>query len=1156
MKHLHNAPLLSGVDHLSRALKDCTRLHAEDLARKFSTLIPAIRWGRQTCLLLCLLFSLPFSAEMSWAQIEINSISTQTDKASPNKAAVSKDTGNVNSKTVNVVGYNKNIRQEDFKGLSKEIVLQMQKQLESIYKDLNDWQHDYALKGKPLDDGIVGPITLSWLQRFGFSFKVYTGEGYAPGLAKNVDRIARFGEKNRAELGILLSPEFEAWDFMQPEKTKNQDFQIRRQGTDKELIDLVNRFRGMRKIAPRSAPNFVDTSAYFVYNLNQADLDVLVGKDQIIQVLTTLKDKEFNSSEALRSATAQAMGGREYLLKQIWPLIARNAADFDGYLVNEDALKRLKEVSDFPVAVIDELRLQGTIYFKNRELFDSFLEEKLNTDALFLTDDEKRAVAEAARVFDNIHLTEQSLATIKNELKGNIQNTGVPAMIVKLLEQIKDVDYAEIDLFRSAAVSKIVMGIGACRLNSPSNNAYVSSLRMSDDDFALLQKELEALKAQAPDGRNRLPQSLESIFTELNQFRLQVGLCDDNSVTQAQSLIQQLYHSYLAIAIENVAKKRIPEKLNNITLKGGDCGCALDEFNGIVYGFYPYWKNQQKTQTVNFSVLNRVAYYGLTVDNVGELKLGANAFDIRNGSAKDNEFIRTARQYNSKVDWLIQKNDWSGDWRKFSRENKQAVLKKLIQNIAGLLRAPLNDISSRIKPYASFGISSRPTRGDGVTIYFPNYPLDADSALLFNEFYFALRKELANDDVLINLLVSQDNFVNNPSNKSAAFGLSNLVKLRKKSDSRGSNNKLDKASLRELILVLLNEPSTDSKKQLRRAIEGETSLHGADRSELLRHLLPVLHFDNRNWQQLEDDILYAGDNFGGIGFWSPNFDNLAKPVIDLEQSCLQSQQIAVCLLKNYRPQEIVEDNSSTIEKFVCVSRWYLQLVLTLFVLLAILLAYLFARYCEIQNFVKRYFLWIVCSIVIPPLVIFTLLLLFDPYLASLSQGNLPFIISVVILVAGILAGYSYLKSRRELPLRQRALPQRQGLGFPLISWSKQLDEAGFRVLIRNRGTGFAIIKKIEIYLDGQAVADAKTALEAVFGPNNNLVWRAAPLVGQKIMPGESLLAISINDPSSALAFDKKLAEHELKVLITYYSASHEYWISDGKEVSAVAGNFS
>jgi hypothetical protein len=49
-------------------------------------------------------------------------------------------------------------------------------------------------------------------------------------------------------------------------------------------------------------------------------------------------------------------------------------------------------------------------------------------------------------VFDNVHLTEQSINIIKSELKGNIQNTGLPAVIVRALQQIKDVNYPEVSL--------------------------------------------------------------------------------------------------------------------------------------------------------------------------------------------------------------------------------------------------------------------------------------------------------------------------------------------------------------------------------------------------------------------------------------------------------------------------------------------------------------------------------------------------------------------------------------------------------------------------------------------------------------------------------------------------------------------------------------
>jgi hypothetical protein len=46
------------------------------------------------------------------------------------------------------------------------------------------------------------------------------------------------------------------------------------------------------------------------------------------------------------------------------------------------------------------------------------------------------------------------------------------------------------------------MSIGACKLNSPSNNSFVGTLRMSDEEFSLLKKELSSLQAQAIDGKH------------------------------------------------------------------------------------------------------------------------------------------------------------------------------------------------------------------------------------------------------------------------------------------------------------------------------------------------------------------------------------------------------------------------------------------------------------------------------------------------------------------------------------------------------------------------------------------------------------------------------------------------------------------------------
>jgi hypothetical protein len=77
-------------------------------------------------------------------------------------------------------------------------------------------------------------------------------------------------------------------------------------------------------------------------------------------------------------------------------------------------------------------------------------------------------------------------------------------------------------------------------------------------------------------------------------------------------------------------------------------------------------------------------------------------------------------------------------------------------------------------------------------------------------------------------------------------------------------NHADKSSL----YIEIQPPYSASKKQLRSAIEKATS-SGRERQKLLRRIIPVRRVDAVNNQtdcrQLVDDIIYAGDNFRGLG---------------------------------------------------------------------------------------------------------------------------------------------------------------------------------------------------------------------------------------------------------------------------------------------------
>lgn len=1063
-----------------------------------------------------------------------------------------------------LVGYDRQIQRADFDSLGKAAVLQLQKQLQGIYYGLPDWQTDYVMKERPLNDGIVGPITLSWLQRYGYNFKVRTGPDYARALPAHVGRIAAFGKIHPDALAVLLSKEFDAWDESQPAAVKASDYAIRRQGQEPELLALVNRFRASQApaLAPRATESKGDSGAFFTYSLNQDDLVILAGKDQLQAMLGTLKDKKFRSLEEMEVALLKAIGGREALLKSLWPVVRSQAQDFYGYRINDAALNKLAKEGllkgdnslddggkplDSP---LDRLRRLGTVYLPSRADFEEFIDTQNTDNGLALTDEDRRVLEQGTRVFDNYHLDEQALNTIQDQLKNNILNVGIPETLVRMLTEIKDVDYPDVGVFRSAAISKIDFGLAMCRLNSPSNNPYVATLRISDVDMAALQKQLQALPQYAIGGIEHRTWDWDAAFKMINDLRARVDVCDAKTDKDSKQLVQDIYQIYLGGTIESLARKKMPDQLAAPNIIGGQCGCAWDELPSTIYAFYPYWKSQKEAQPINFHALNRVAYLGLTVDNVGNFMLGANNYDLTSVKETETNFVRIAHQYNSKVDWTIQKNDWDGDWKNFSEQSKVAVLAQIRSNILALLTAPLQDLTSRLQAHTTFGLEPRPRRGDGVTLYFPNYPDDPNSTRLFNDFFKHLRTQLEEQGLGLNLLVSQDVLIGGKTPGLGTFGLNNLISLRKQRLS-SAPRRAGGAESDEFILVLMNEPSSDAKKALRTSIEDSSLLHGAERIDFLRNILPVLHFDNHNWQQLEDDIVYARDNFGGLGLWAPDFNNLAQAVKDPALSCLKSELLSACLLRDYTKPNAQVSVPGALEMMACIERWTLRVVLFALLLLGAVLAALFFWRCEVRRRIRKYLGWVVASIGLPALLIVFLLFAYDPLLWALSSSNWPFIFLAVCVAVGI-GLFIYWRKEQRLPTRQRSMAARANIGFPILVWRTEANEHGFQWIIKNNGSGYATIKKMEILFDQLPFADIKAALESVFGADNKLHWKSPQLEGQRLEAGAELLALSIAEAATARAVQDKLDEHQLELHILYGGAGSETWVSDGKGVRSVS----
>jgi hypothetical protein len=289
--------------------------------------------------------------------------------------------------------------------------------------------------------------------------------------------------------------------------------------------------------------------------------------------------------------------------------------------------------------------------------------------------------------------------------------------------------------------------------------------------------------------------------------------------------------------------------------------------------------------------------------------------------------------------------------------------------------------------------------GDGVTLYFSGYPQDADAVDAFDGFILALRDKLKSQGRKYSV---------NVMFRSAELGkgiyeypwLLSLV-----DNVEGNDKELD-----ALFLVLLQEPTTYDKKMLRLNIEN--GLHGKDRMKLLRNVAMVLTYDGRNESQLLDDVIYAKDSFGGIGFWT-------QPVAPGDAVVAADGSFTVIgnvLGENYMNTV----NGATVLKpaacqLVCPNRWAFRIAWDIFLLLLLASIPLYVLACDWRNLFNKHFLHFLGGVVAPFLLLTFSLLFCDPAWEKISKGNGLLILVIAVVLAYIVWNYYDKKRKADLP---------------------------------------------------------------------------------------------------------------------------------------------
>lgn len=886
-------------------------------------------------------------------------------------------------------------------------------------------------------DGLLGPETRGALKEFCANARFAWQDDLLVMLSNHVAIAKAYPDWTK----ILGSKDFAAWETRQSDAAQIR--KTRQYGDSSSVIALLDRYFKRKDRQELTPLSWTDDDAPVSFHLTENDLKQLKTRETLSSRIGNLLGKSYGDKEEFEAAAGAALKGvaepddfirlmekyaeqqnqykitkgtldelrvvnvPEYILDALQDI---ENLDYSGSEIGDAVDAVLGGLSDRAAAFKPELVKLAVITPSGGALTDKSLAKFADAhhgDALAAAVLEKLAKLQGKKYKNNAALAEavngvlqeingeidDSHAAIVSHAQGSsayvldkaqvrevsqkVKDSAVPEIFLVLLGGLQDVDYPDAVLFWRAAKARVEI--------AGDSNSYRQLIWNAVDERHAVKVDqafLDDLKAL------KLPQPV------IDQVAVLQGREFDNSQALKDGingLFRQLgreLDQYRETILAQATKRHFFDKAKTVQWSGNGCGCVRRGLSGTVYGLYPFWMAGEK-QTIDFSYQSRIGYYGLSFDDKG------NVTNTERWSGLDTSFIRKAREYGTRVDLVIYRDNWDA-WKKAGKDEKTALFRTLAANIVSLVRAPLTDTFSKVKPYIAPG-EHPPVMGDGVTLYFSGYPQDEDSVNAFHAFINDLREKLDSP--------GRPSFVNimfrSTEMGSGVYGYDKLLKLVPQAGDTSAKS-------RSLFLVLLQEPTTTDKKVLRANVE--IGLHGEERLRLLRNIVTVLTYDGRSKGQLEDDIIYAKDNFGGIGFWTQPLAAAGAAPAD------ESVTVAALLDKRYLAAKHDEASpKAAVCRIVCPNKWIFRIAWDVFMLLLVAGVVLYFSACEWRVIFRQYFLYYIAGVVVPAVLLGFALLFCDPFLAGTAEGNGPLILVVSGVIAYAVWNYYDKKKKADLP---------------------------------------------------------------------------------------------------------------------------------------------
>ena len=421
---------------------------------------------------------------------------------------------------------------------------------------------------------------------------------------------------------------------------------------------------------------------------------------------------------------------------------------------------------------------------------------------------------------------------------------------------------------------------------------------------------------------------------------------------------------------EQSLQSQAGKALRAINLSGGDCGCRQRFKEGSeVIGFYPYWMSLEQTPAevngedaadatsavpepdiVDFSNLSRIAYYAMSLDGEGLLNEPRHWQE----DALVRGLFEQAHKYMSRVDLLV----YSNLWYFWDDEAIDKVVAELLDKV--LLKMERNYGQSSL-----FESAQSDSPQDGIILYFAGYTQQAQSRENIVQLLERLRKAMMTAQLQQHVSIMLD--IDLEASKVDDEVLGELGKaLLSVINAEGvisvqEKNELTVGQLPMVnhLLLYLEEPTTQSKKDLHSILSNE--FRGRARSTMLKKTIPIIspinqssepRSEDKPYIQFIDDLIYAQNNFGGVGLWPLVTANQE----DVDQvNSLISNEFAT--LKEDQLQALVESQLPGLCTFLCPNRsllWQGLLALAMLILTYGLAA---LWYCKVRLFYKDHQLY-------------------------------------------------------------------------------------------------------------------------------------------------------------------------------------------------------